>query len=68
MRLLKAAFMLIIMVDALIILLALIFLHPLLILIFIALSAVLKGLYNQFNKRKLYKTRPLGKNQLFINH
>lgn len=68
MRLLKAAFMLIIMVDVFIIFLALIFLHPLLVLIFIAVSAVLKGLFNQFNKRKPHKIHPLGKDQLFINH
>lgn len=68
MRLLKAAFMLIVMVDVLIIFLALIYLHPLLVLIFIAVSAVLKGLYNQLNKRKPHKIYPLGKNQLFINH
>lgn len=68
MRLLKAAFMLIVMVDVLIIFLALIYLHPLLVLIFIAVSAVLKGLYNQLNKRKPYKIYQLGKSQLFINH
>lgn len=68
MRLLKAAFMLIIIVDVLVIFFALIFLQPLLILIFIAVSAVLKGLHNQFNKQKLYKILLLGKDQLFINH
>jgi len=68
MRLLKAAFMLIVMVDVFIIFLALFYLHPLLVLIFIAVSAVLKGLYNQLNKRKPHKIHQLGKNQLFINH
>lgn len=69
MRLLKAAFMLIIMVDVFIIFLAFIFLHPLLILVSIAVSAVLKGVYNQLiNKRKLHKIEQLEKHQLFINH
>jgi len=69
MRLLKAAFMLIIMVDVFVIFLALIFLHPLLVLISIAISALLKGVYNQLIiKRKLHQINQLGKDQLFTNH
>ena len=69
MRLLKAAFMLIIMVDVFVIFLALIFLHPLLVLISIAISALLKGVYNQLIiKRKLHQINQLEKDQLFINH
>ena len=56
MRLLKAAFMLIILVDIFIILLAFILLNPLLILLFIAISGLLKGIHNQLiSKQKLNK-------------
>ena len=56
MRLLKAAFMLIILVDITIILLALIILNPLLVLLFIAISGLLKGIHNQLiSKQKLNK-------------
>ena len=61
MRLLKVAFMLIIFVDLAIIFLALLFLNPLLILLFIAISGILKGMHNQLiSKQKLnilYKFR-----------
>ncbi len=54
MRLLKVAFMLIIVVDIFIILLALIVLNPLLVLLFIIVSGVLKRLHNQLHvKHKL---------------
>jgi hypothetical protein len=56
MRLLKAAFMLIILVDIFIILLALILLNPLLVLLFITISGLLKGIHNQLiSKQKLNK-------------
>ncbi len=56
MRLLKVAFMLIIVVDIFIILLALILLNPLLVLLFIAVSGILKGIHNQLIvKQKLKK-------------
>lgn len=56
MRLLKVAFMLIIVVDIFIILLALILLNPLLVLLFIAVSGILKGIHNQLSvKQKLKK-------------
>jgi hypothetical protein len=56
MRLLKAAFMLIILVDIAIILFALILLNPLLVLMFIAISGLLKGIHNQLiSKQKLNK-------------
>jgi hypothetical protein len=56
MRLLKAAFMLIILVDIAIILFALILLNPLLVLLFIAISGLLKGIHNQLiSKQKLNK-------------
>ena len=56
MRLLKAAFMLIILVDIFIILLALILLNPLLVLLFIVISGLLKGIHNQLiSKQKLNK-------------
>lgn len=56
MRLLKVAFMLIIFVDLAIIFLALLFLNPLLILLFIAISGLLKGMHNQLiSKQKLNK-------------
>lgn len=56
MRLLKAAFMLIILVDMFIILLALILLNPLLVLLFITISGLLKGIHNQLiSKQKLNK-------------
>ncbi len=61
MRILKVALMLIIVVDIFIILLALIVLNPLLVLLFIIISGVLKRLHNQLNvKHKLneyYKVR-----------
>lgn len=61
MRLLKVAFMLIIFVDLAIIFLALLFLNPLLILLFIAISGILKGMHNQLISKqklnKLYKFR-----------
>lgn len=56
MRLLKVAFMLIIVVDIFIILLALILLKPLLVLLFIVISGALKGIHNQLIvKQKLNK-------------
>ncbi len=56
MRILKVALMLIIVVDIFIILLALIVLNPLLVLLFIIISGVLKRLHNQLNvKHKLNK-------------
>ena len=56
MRLLKAAFMLIILVDIFIILLAFLLLNPLLVLLFIAISGRLKGIHNQLSaKQKLTK-------------
>ena len=56
MRLLKVAFMLIIIVDITIILLAFILLNPFLILLGIALSGLLKGIHNQhISKQKLNK-------------
>lgn len=59
MRLLKAAFMLIILVDIFIISLAFILLNPLLVLLFIAISGLLKGIHNQLilkqKLNKLYK-------------
>ncbi len=56
MRLLKAAFMLIILVDIFIILLAFTLLNPLLVLLFIAISGLLKGIHNQLiSKQKLNK-------------
>lgn len=56
MRLLKVAFMLIILVDITIILFALILLNPLLVLLFIAISGLLKGIHNQLiSKQKLDK-------------
>ncbi len=56
MRLLKAAFMLIILVDIFIILLAFLLLNPLLVLLFIAISGLLKGIHNQLiSKQKLTK-------------
>lgn len=68
MRLLKAAFMLIIVVDIFIILLALILLNPLLVLLFIIISGALKGIHNQLLvKQKLnnfYQVR-FGRRQNF---
>jgi len=56
MHLLKGAFMLIVLVDIFIILLALILLNPLLVLLFIIVSSVLKGIHNQLiAKHKLNK-------------
>lgn len=56
MRLIKAAFMLIIIVDIAIILLAFILLNPFLILLGIAISGLLKGIHNQLiSKQKLNK-------------
>lgn len=56
MRLLKAAFMLIIVVDIAIILLALVLLNPFLVLLFIIISGALKGIHNQLIvKQKLNK-------------
>lgn len=56
MRLLKAAFMLIIVVDIFIIFLALIILNPLLVLLFIIASGILKVIHNRLRvKQKLYK-------------
>jgi hypothetical protein len=56
MRLLKVAFMLIILVDIFIIFIALILLNPLLVLLFIVVSSVLKSIHNQLNgRRKLNK-------------
>lgn len=56
MRLLKVAFVLIMMVDIFIILIALILLNPLIVLLFIAVSGILKGIHNQLIvKQKLKK-------------
>ena len=54
MRLLKAAFMLLIALDLIIMLLAVFLLRPLWILVSIIISAVLKGIHNQLRiKQKI---------------